>query len=72
MGVLSGRRPRVRRCGDRDRPDPRAWRAGEHTWYYFAIFAGVIVGLVLEAVPGTAVGVTLVTVLCEWVFYSPE
>jgi hypothetical protein len=32
----------------------------------------VIVGLVLEAVPGTAVGVTLVTVLCEWVFYSPE
>jgi hypothetical protein len=54
-----------RRCGDRDRPDPRAWRAGEHTWYYFAIFAGVIVGLMPEAVPGTAIGVTLVTVLCE-------
>ena len=36
-----------------------------HTWYYFAIFAGVIIGLMLEAVPGTAIGVTLVTVLCE-------
>ena len=47
----------------------------QHTWYYFAIFAGVIVGLMLEPIPGAAIGliaVTLVTVLCEWVFYSPE
>ena len=47
----------------------------QDTWYYFAIFAGVIVGLMLEPIPGAAIGliaVTLVTVLCEWVFYSPE
>lgn len=46
-----------------------------HTWLYFAIFVGVIVGLMLEPLPGAAIGllaVTLVTVLCEWVFYSPE
>ncbi|BDB28969.1 anion permease (plasmid) [Cupriavidus sp. P-10] len=46
-----------------------------HTWLYFAIFVGVIVGLMLEPIPGAAIGliaVTLVTVLCEWVFYSPE
>ncbi|WP_329955788.1 anion permease [Cupriavidus necator] len=47
----------------------------QNTWYYFAIFAGVIVGLMLEPIPGAAIGliaVTLVTVFCEWVFYSPE
>ena len=47
----------------------------QHTWYYFAIFAGVVVGLMLEPIPGAAIGliaVTLVTVLAEWVFYSPE
>lgn len=47
----------------------------QHTWFYFAIFVGVIVGLMLEPIPGAAIGliaVTLVTVLCEWVFYSPE
>jgi L-tartrate/succinate antiporter len=48
---------------------------GQHAWYYFAIFAGVIVGLMLEPIPGAAIGliaVTLVSVFCEWVFYSPE
>jgi len=47
---------------------------GQHAWYYFAIFAGVIVGLMLEPIPGAAIGliaVTVVTVLSEWVFYSP-
>jgi L-tartrate/succinate antiporter len=47
----------------------------QHAWYYFAIFAGVIVGLMLEPIPGAAIGliaVTLVSVFCEWVFYSPE
>ena len=42
----------------------------QHTWYYFAIFAGVVVGLMLEPIPGAAIGliaVTLVTVLAEWV-----
>jgi L-tartrate/succinate antiporter len=46
----------------------------QHAWYYFAIFAGVIVGLMLEPIPGAAIGliaVTLVTMLSEWVFYGP-
>jgi L-tartrate/succinate antiporter len=46
----------------------------QHAWYYFAIFAGVILGLVLEPLPGGAVGlvgVTLVTVLAKSVLYSP-
>ena len=46
----------------------------QHAWYFFAIFAGVIVGLVLEPVPGGAVGligVALVTVLGQFVLYSP-
>ena len=56
-------------------PIPAPGGLAQHTWYYFAIFAGVIVGLMLEPIPGAAIGliaVTLVTVLCEWVFYSPE
>ena len=47
----------------------------QHAWYYFAIFAGVIVGLMLEPLPGGAIGligVTLVARLSDYVFYSPE
>src|SRR5262245_4530253 len=47
----------------------------QHAWYYFAIFATVIVGLMLEPLPGGAIGligVTLVARLSEFVFYSPE
>ena len=46
----------------------------QHAWWYFAIFAGVIVGLMLEPLPGGAIGligVTLVAVLARWVLYSP-
>ncbi len=46
----------------------------QHSWYYFAIFAGVIVGLVLEPLPGGAIGligVAAVTVLAPFVLYSP-
>lgn len=46
----------------------------QHAWYYFAIFAGVIVGLMLEPLPGGAIGlagVTLVTLLAPWVLYGP-
>jgi len=53
-------------------PHPAA--LAQHAWYYFAIFAGVIVGLMLEPLPGGAigfVGVTLVTVLAPWVLFSP-
>ena len=47
----------------------------QHAWYYFAIFAGVIVGLIFEPLPGGAIGligVTLVTVLAEHVCFAPE
>lgn len=46
-----------------------------HAWYYFAIFAGVITGLILEPLPGAAVGligVAVVMVLSPFVFFSPE
>jgi L-tartrate/succinate antiporter len=47
----------------------------QYAWYYFAIFVGVIVGLMFEPLPGGAIGligVALVTVLSEYVFFSPE
>lgn len=47
----------------------------QHAWYYFAIFAGVIVGLMFEPLPGAAIGVigvTLATVLCTVVLFGPE
>ncbi len=46
----------------------------QHAWYFFALFAGVIVGLMFEPLPGGAIGligVTLVTVLAPWVLFSP-
>src|ERR1041384_5676656 len=45
---------------------------GQHAWFFFAIFAGVIVGLMFEPLPGGAIGligVTIVTVLAPWVLY---
>ncbi|MBE0614819.1 MAG: anion permease [Burkholderiales bacterium] len=47
----------------------------QHAWYFFAIFAGVIVALMLEPLPGGAVGligVTLVAALAPWVLYGPQ
>ena len=46
----------------------------QHAWYYFALFAAVIVGLMLEPLPGGAIGisgVTLATLLAPWVLYGP-
>jgi L-tartrate/succinate antiporter len=46
----------------------------QHAWYFFAIFAGVIVGLMLEPLPGGAIGLIGVTVACvlaPWVLYAP-
>src|ERR1700689_377842 len=46
-----------------------------HAWYFFSIFAGVIVGLVLEPLPGAAIaliGITLVTVLARFALFSPQ
>ena len=47
----------------------------QHAWYYFAIFAGVIVGLMVEPLPGAAIGVigvTLATLLCTFVLFAPD
>lgn len=47
----------------------------QHAWYFFAIFTGVIVGLMLEPLPGAAIGligVSVVTVLSPWVYFSAE
>jgi L-tartrate/succinate antiporter len=46
----------------------------QHAWYYFAVFAGVIVGLMCEPLPGGAIGligVVIVTVLARFVLFSP-
>jgi L-tartrate/succinate antiporter len=46
----------------------------QHGWYYFAIFAGVIVALISEPLPGGAVGligVSIVAFLCPFVLFSP-
>jgi L-tartrate/succinate antiporter len=45
-----------------------------HAWRFFALFIGVVVGLMAEPLPGPAIsliGVTLVTVLARWVLFSP-
>ncbi len=45
-----------------------------HAWYFFAIFVGVIVGLMLEPLPGAAIGligVVLVAVLSPYVLFGP-
>ena len=47
----------------------------QHAWYYFAIFAAVIVGLMVEPLPGAAIGVigvTVATVLCTFVLFAPD
>lgn len=47
----------------------------QHAWWYFAIFAGVIVGLMFEPLPGAAVGligVAAVMILAPYVYFSPE
>ena len=53
---------------------PRPDGLAPHAWYFFALFAGVVVGLMTEPLPGPAVsliGVTLITVLAPWVLFSP-
>jgi L-tartrate/succinate antiporter len=44
-------------------------------WLYFSIFAGVIVGLVLEPLPGAAIaiiGLTVAAILAPFVLFSPQ
>jgi len=47
----------------------------QFAWWYFAIFAGVIVGLMFEPLPGGAIGligVSVVVVLANHVYLSPD
>lgn len=47
----------------------------QHAWLYFAVFLGVIVGLILEPAPGAVVamtGLAIIGVLSPWLLYSPE
>ena len=46
-----------------------------HAWHYFSIFVGVIVGLILEPLPGAAIaviGITMTTVLARFTLFSPQ
>ncbi len=37
----------------------------QYAWYYFAIFSGVIVGLMFEPLPGGAIGLIAVTLVAR-------
>lgn len=53
-------------------PSPPVLRV---TPLYFAVFTGVIVGLILEPVPGAVVamiGISIIAVLSPWLLFSPE
>ncbi|WP_346797101.1 anion permease [Halomonas sp. Bachu 37] len=46
-----------------------------HAWYFFAIFLGVVVGLIFEPLPGAVIGligVAVAALLAPWVLFSPE
>lgn len=45
-----------------------------YAWRYFSLFVAVVVGIVLEPLPGAAIGlmgVTLATALAPWLLFSP-
>lgn len=45
-----------------------------HAWYFFAIFLGCVVGLILEPLPGAAVGfigVAVIALFSNYVLFSP-
>ena len=41
-----------------------------HAWHYFAIFAGIVIGLVLEPLPGGAIGLIGVTIIATLPSYA--
>ncbi len=48
--------------------------AAQHAWYFFAIFAGVVCGLILDTLPGGAIGligVAIVAALAPWTLFGP-
>lgn len=53
-------------------PVPAGWRTIR---LYFAVFTGVIVGLILEPVPGAVVamvGISIIAILSPRLLFSPE
>ncbi|OON41389.1 anion permease [Izhakiella australiensis] len=45
-----------------------------YTWRFFAVFVGVIVGLIFEPLPGAVIGLTGVVVIAlfsQWLLFSP-
>src|SRR5471032_2649501 len=45
-----------------------------HAWHFFAVFFGVIVGLIFEPLPGAVIGLTGVVVIAlfsQWLLFSP-
>ncbi|HVH86273.1 MAG TPA: DASS family sodium-coupled anion symporter [Terriglobales bacterium] len=54
---------------------PAPWGLAPYAWRFFSIFVGVIVGLILEPLPGAAVaiiGITATTVLAPFALFSPQ
>jgi L-tartrate/succinate antiporter len=46
----------------------------QHAWYFFAIFIGVVLGLILESLPGPAmglIGVAITAALAPWTLFAP-
>ena len=46
----------------------------QHAWYFFAIFVGVVLGLILEPLPGPAIGligITIVAASAPWTLFGP-
>jgi len=46
----------------------------QHAWYFFAIFIGVVLGLILEPLPGPAIGligVAITAALAPWTLFGP-
>ncbi|SFM93535.1 L-tartrate/succinate antiporter [Izhakiella capsodis] len=45
-----------------------------YSWHFFAVFVGVIVGLIFEPLPGAVIGLTGVVVIAlfsQWLLFSP-
>jgi L-tartrate/succinate antiporter len=46
----------------------------QHAWYFFAIFIGVVSGLILESLPGPAmglIGIATTAALAPWTLFGP-